>query len=125
MVAGFSIPAVGLIKISLFIQYYLLFGVMRYVRISVYIGATLSAIFYFSITITAFVLCSPWHGESFAETLLSWHLLKFSDFSVPIGVVGMVIDITLLVIPIPAIWNLRLSLARRLGVLLVFATGGL
>jgi hypothetical protein len=51
-------PALGLIKLSLFIQYYLLFNVIRYVRISVYIGASLSATFYTAVTIVGFVLNS-------------------------------------------------------------------
>jgi len=32
-----SAPALGFIKMSLFVQYYYLFGVMRYIRISVWV----------------------------------------------------------------------------------------
>lgn len=118
-------PALGLIKTSLFIQYYQLFNVRRYVRLSVYIGATLSAVFYIVVTIVAFVLTSPWPGQSAIKNMLSWHYLKFAEFSVPTGVIGMLVDWILLILPIPAIWQLHLTMTKKIGVLLIFLTGGL
>lgn len=118
-------PALGLIKSSLFIQYYLLFRPLRWVRILVWIGATVSVVFYVTVSITAFVLNSPWPGESLLEGILSWHYLKFADFSVPTGVIGILVDWYLLVLPIPAVLTLQMSMAKKLGVLVVFMTGGL
>ncbi|KAL9609613.1 MAG: hypothetical protein Q9167_005637 [Letrouitia subvulpina] len=85
-------PALCLIKSSLFIQYYLIFRPLRWIRTSVWIGATISALFYITVTITAFVLETPRPGESFVDDILSSHYLKFSDFSIPTGVVGMLVD---------------------------------
>lgn len=118
-------PALGLIKSSLFIQYYLVFRPLRWVRIFVWIGATVSVVFYVTVSITAFVLNSPWPGESFLEGILSWHFLKFADFSVPTGVIGILVDWYLLVLPIPAVLTLQMSVVKKLGVLTVFMTGGL
>lgn len=118
-------PALGLIKSSLFIQYYLLFQPLRWLRISVWIGVTISATFYVAVSITAFVLNSPWPGESFLEDILSWHYLKFAQFSIPTGVIGMLVDWYLLILPIPAVLALQMSTARKLGVLIIFMTGGL
>lgn len=118
-------PALGLIKCSLFIQYFLLFRPLQWVRISVWIGATISALFYFAVSITAFILNSPWPGESILEDVLSWHYLKFSGFSIPTGVIGMLVDWYLLILPIPAVLSLQMSIAKKLGVLIVFMTGGL
>ena len=55
-------------------------------------GATVSVAFYVAVSITAFVLESPWPKETFLEGILSWHYFKFADFSVPTGVVGMLVD---------------------------------
>jgi hypothetical protein len=110
-------PALGLIKMSLLIQYYLLFKVRRYVRICVWIGAVVS------VTITAFVLDSPWGGDSLLDTVVSWHYLKFADFAIPTGVIGMVFDWYLFFLPMPAVWALHLSTSRKVGISLVFATG--
>lgn len=71
-------PALGFIKFNLFIQYYLLFRPIRWVRISVWIETTISAVFYVAVTITAFILKSSWPGESLLENILSWHYLKFA-----------------------------------------------
>ncbi|MCJ1379010.1 hypothetical protein MMC17_002109 [Xylographa soralifera] len=118
-------PALGLIKFSLFIQYYLLFRPLRWVRISVWIGATISAVFYVTVTIVAFVLDSPWPGESLLEDILSWHYLKFAQFSIPTGVIGMLVDWYLLLLPIPAVLTLQISTAKKFGILIIFMTGGL
>jgi hypothetical protein len=87
-----STPALGLIKMSLLIQYYLLFSVYRYIRIRVLVGAVVFGIFYVAVSITAFVLNSPWGSKSLLSTVVSWHYLKFANFTILIGVVGIVFD---------------------------------
>ena len=118
-------PALGLIKCSLFIQYYLLFRPLRWIRICVWIGAAVSVTFYVAVSITAFVLNSPWPKETFLEGILSWHEIKFANFSIPTGIMGMLVDWYLLILPIPAVLALQMSTARKIGVLVVFMTGGL
>ena len=90
-----------------------------------WIGGTISALFYVAVTITAFVLNSPWPGESLLEDLLSWHYLKFAEFSIPTGVIGTLVDWYLFILPIPAVLTLQMSRAKKLGVLIIFMTGGL
>lgn len=118
-------PALGFIKLSLFIQYYQLFRTLRWLRICVWVGAPISAAFYVAVTIIGFVLESPWPGESFLEAILSWHYAKFAEFSIPTGVIGMLVDWYLLILPIPAVLGLHMSTAKKLGVLIVFMTGSL
>lgn len=90
-----------------------------------YIGGTASTLFYIAISITAFVLCSPWPGEDRLDTLTSAHYSEFWKFMIPIGVIGLVVDLVLFLIPIPAIMALQTSKAKRFGFLLIFMTGGL
>lgn len=118
-------PALGLIKYSLFLQYYLLFRPLRWIRISVWTGGTVSAVFYVSATVIACVLNSPWPGESLQDAILSRHAFVWAQFAIPTGVVGMLVDWYLLILPIPAIWNLQVSPSKKLGVLIIFMTGGL
>lgn len=118
-------PALGFTKCSLFIQYYLLFRPLRWVRITVWIGVTLCAAFYIPISIAAFILNSPWPGETFFEGVLSWHYLKFAKFSIPTGVIGSLADWYLLILPIPAVLKLKMSTPKKIGLLIVFMTGGL
>ena len=118
-------PALGLIKCSLFIQYFQLFRPLRWLKICVWVGATISGIFYVTVSIIAFVLSSPWPGESLLDCILSTHYILFAYFSIPTGLVGMVLDWYLLILPIPAVWSLQMSVGKKLGVLIVFMTGGL
>ena len=90
-----------------------------------WIGATISGIFYITVTISAFVLASPWPRETFFEGILSRHFAKFNYFSIPTGVIGLLIDWYLLIVPIPAVLNLKMSTAKKIGVLVIFMTGGM
>ncbi|KAL9084582.1 MAG: hypothetical protein Q9165_008007 [Trypethelium subeluteriae] len=121
----FIVLGLGLIKLSLFIQYYLLFRPLRYVRISVYIGATILVISYVSFTIAAFVLESPWPGESMLDDAFSTHYIRYEMSSIPCGIVSTLFDCYLLVLPMPAVWNLKTSWGKKLGIMLVFMTGSL
>ena len=85
----------------------------------------MSAIFYVGVTITLFVLKSPWPAGSFLEDILSRRRYVFGKFSIPIGVIGTLIDWYLLILPIPAVLAIQVPIAKKLGALIVFRTGGL
>lgn len=120
-----ALPASGFVKLSLFLQYYTLFKIKRYVRISVYIAGTLTATFYSILTILYFGICSPRRGESILELTLSRRYLQFANTSLAVGVISMLLDWVLLVLPISAVWKIQLSMARKIGVMIIFATGAL
>ncbi len=110
---------------TLFIQYYMLFKVRRYIRISVWVGVFVFGLYFAAVTITAFILNSPWPGETPLETVFSKHYLTFAKFAIPTGVIGMLLDFYLLLLPIPAVMGLHMSTRKKMGILLIFATGGL
>lgn len=91
----------------------------------VWTGATISTLFYVAVTVTAFALESPWPRETFLEDILSEHYAKFQKFSVPTGVIGTLVDWYLLILPIPAVLGLQISMARKVGILIIFMTGAL
>ena len=76
-------------------------------------------------TIAAFVLCSPWPGETLLEGILSEHYFKFAELSIPTGIISILTDWYLVVIPIPAVLTLQVSTMKKIGILAIFATGGL
>lgn len=76
-------------------------------------------------SIVLFVMSSPWPGESLVEFVESWHYLKVANTSISIGVIGMLVDWALFIIPMPAIWSLRVDGHQKLGIILVFMTGAL
>ena len=118
-------PALGLIKSSLFIQYYLVFYPLRWLRICVWIGAIIFISFYGAVSVTAFVLTSPWPGESLLQGILSWHYVKFADFATATGVIGVLLGWYLLMLPIPAVIALQMSIAKKVRLLIVFMIGAM
>lgn len=59
------------------------------------------------------------------DALLSWHYVAFSRFSVAIGVVGMLVDLYLLILPIKAVMGLNMRASKKIGLGIVFLTGTL
>ena len=119
------IPALGLIKVTLLLQYYQLFNPMKWMRICVMSGLVVTSLFYTAITVTYIALMAQRPGESWAVTLLSQHWVEAYNFFLPPGIVGTLLDWYLLILPIPAVFSLNMTLAKKIGVLSIFMTGGL
>ena len=90
-------------------------------RISVYIGATLSSAFYGATTVANLVFTTPRHGETWVEHFMSREQQKATVLSVPLAAVGLAIDIVLLALPIKAV--IGLPPRRKTGVLCIFMFG--
>lgn len=121
----FVTPALGFVKLTFLIQYYQLFWPLRWVRLACWIGGGASMLFYLAISITMFVLCSPWPGQNFTESLLSKHFVSATSISIPTGAIGAAVDIFLLVLPVRAVLTLHLPNSTKIGLIFVFMTGGL
>lgn len=111
------------IKVTFFLLYFQVFRPLRWLRISVYIGATLTCAFYGAVCITQLVLATPRHGETRLENTLSGRFSKTDVLSVPLAAVGLGIDIVLLVMPIAAVVGLQLPTRRKIGVIFIFMFG--
>lgn len=99
---------------------------MRWLRISVYIGAGVISAFYIAVTVAQFVIATPSREESwFVAEASPRFTVRAKRLSIPISAVGLAIDIFLLVLPIRAVTQLKLPNRRKIGVLILFATGGL
>lgn len=51
--------------------------------------------------------------------------VQISSFFLALGVINMVNDVIVLLIPVPQVWRLQMSLQKRLGVIGVLALGSL
>lgn len=110
-------------KLTLFLLYFQVFRPLRWLRISVYIGAILTCAFYGATTITQIVFEVPKHGDTWLDYALSKDNSKGSILSVPLAAVGLGIDIILLVMPIAAVVGLQLPTKRKLGIVFIFMFG--
>ena len=95
---------------------------MRWLRISVYIGATITTLFYGAVTIVLLVYETP-RNSSWSAWELNPEQSKSVNVSIPTGAVGLAIDTFLLLLPIPAVFKLEMPTRRKFGVLVIFMTG--
>ncbi|KAF7895845.1 hypothetical protein EAF00_005860 [Botryotinia globosa] len=128
---GFIIPtwntplAFGLVKLTIWLTYIEIFTSMRWVRISCYIGAFITSLWYFPVVIATLVWTTPPHGENFVYSLISDGIFTTQKLTIPIAAVGLAIDVFLFIIPLLAVSKLHMATKKKLGVGLIFATGAL
>ena len=96
---------------------------MRWLRIAVYIGSLTTCIFYGTLTIYQLVVSTPRNGASWSQWVLGPEQPKVNNVSLPTGVFGVIMDVFLLILPIPAVLKLQMPKKKKIGVLSIFATG--
>ena len=111
------------IKLTFFLFYYQVFQPLRWLRISVYIGATLTIICYGAMTIAQLVFTTRKRGETWLEHFVSREQYKANILSVPLSAFGLAIDVVILALPIKAVIGLQLPIKRKIGVLSIFMFG--
>lgn len=79
--------------------------------------------FYLSAMIWILVACTPGRGDDYLESFASPQCRRMIDLSLSVGIFGVVSDLYLLAIPIPAVLPLHLPTRQKIGVLTIFLTG--
>ncbi|KAL8950209.1 MAG: hypothetical protein Q9222_003738 [Ikaeria aurantiellina] len=120
-------PFIWFVKLSLFVLYVQIFRPLRWLRFLAWAGAVLTGLMYFATSIAFAVLCAPSGGHHASIYLLAYSSPKCRRATDPlvtiIGILSLVSDIYLVVLPLPAVWNLQLPFRRKLGVSAMFLTG--
>jgi hypothetical protein len=109
-----------LVKATFFILYLSIFGSLRWVRLVCWIG--LSCISIVHVAIGSYSVAIAVIASTKPYDMHSWEL-RAIQIGVAASIPGLVVDTTLLVIPIIAIAPLQLSRAKKIGALLIFLTG--
>lgn len=118
-----SLPALWITKLTFFLLYLQIFLPLRWLRVSVYIGASLSTAFYLGVAIALFILASPRRHQSWAEEVRSGRQPRQLTLLGPTACIGLVIDVLLLILPSVAVSQLRINTKRKIGLMLIFGTG--
>ena len=119
-------PCIWFVKLSLFVLYVNVFGPLRWLRILAYAGAIITGLFYFSVMIIYSVLCTPMSGHSSLAYLLALRSHRCAvtrPLITTLGVVSLLSDLYLILLPLPAVWQLHLPIRRKLAVSSMFFTG--
>ena len=121
-------PLVWIIKFSLFLMLLELFGLLTWLKISVWLGIVVTGLFYFAYLVTTLALCAP-KGEqtrlAYLTILQTPRCQQNPATILSVGVMNAVSDIYLLLLPLPVIWGLQLPMTKKVGVLAIFLTGSM
>lgn len=110
-------------KLTFFLLYFQVFWLLKWLRITVYIGVTLTCAFYGAVSVAQIVLLTPRHGETWLEHSFSKDSQRDQVLSVYLAAIGLGFDILLLVMPLVAVLELRMPKQRKMGVLFIFSIG--
>lgn len=110
------------IKISILALYYRLFSSLsRTFNIAVYVVAGLTVVGWATALLIFVFQCMPF-AYAFDKSI-EGHCLDFNIISVVTSAINVVINIVLLTLPLPVVWHLRVSRARKLAISGMFLLG--
>ena len=104
-------------------MYLQIFWPFKWLRLCIYLGASLTLLVYLGFEIFWLYSMTPRKRGTWAAMAASPLEFKTLVLSVPIAAVGLGINVYLLVLPITAVMQLQLPTRRRIGVILIFMTG--
>lgn len=115
-------PTLWVTKFTFSLLYLQIFRPMRWLRICIYLGATLFTVFYWSLSIALFILSSLRPGETCAEVQVSSRLIDTTKLAIPVAAGGLVVDVWLFILPLVAIYKLQLHTTRKIRLTVIFST---
>ena len=110
-------------KVALLLLYYRVFSLDRWTKIAIYFGITIIALFYIATGVTNFVLCTPWRHEDWTSTSFEKRCDRAEVQSDIQGIFGLVSDLYIFILPLPAVYRVRMSSQKKLAITAVFLTG--
>lgn len=110
-------------KLALFLLYYRIFARNRWTRIAIYLGITINGGFYLASIVAILVLCVPRRGESWTSITYATRCTRAEVMGDVQGIFGLVSDLYIFILPLPVLYNLQMSLRKKLGITAVFLTG--
>ena len=110
-------------KAALFLLYYRVFSLDHWTKIAIYIGISVTSLFYFASTVAYLVLCIPWRNESWTSTPYEERCYRAEVMGDVQGVFGLASDLYIFVLPHPALYRLHMSSKKKIAVTALFLTG--
>ena len=112
----------ALVKTSMMVLYHKLFGTKSSMRIAIYVTGTIVWAWAMSIILESFLLCHP-VAFNWNPTLPEGGCGNRNAAFVVAGVLNMVTDFMVMLLPIPYIWKLQLPVGRKIGLSVAFSIG--
>lgn len=110
----------------LFLLYLEIFRPVAWFRFAVFFGIIVTGLSY-SVTMIGFIVfCTPHDGHEqldYFEAFASPEYIRAHPIVILHGVVNIVSDLYLIILPLPVIWGLNMPKSRKIGLSLGFMTG--
>lgn len=90
-----------------------------------YSGATISTLFYLGMAIAQIINQTPTIHETWLESWLSPKILVENSLNRPVGIIGLIIDVYIFVIPLVAVYQRQMQKNQKLKLALMFSFGAL
>lgn len=112
----------GLIKISICLFLARIFSANNNFRVWAYTVIAFIAAWSVMVVLTAFVLCQP-VAFNWDNTIPGGKCANQPAAFLAIGVLDLLVDLMVLVLPLPMIWNLQLPLGNKIALFAIFGVG--
>ncbi|CAD6593760.1 MAG: hypothetical protein ASARMPRED_007916 [Alectoria sarmentosa] len=114
------------IKLSILLQYLRIFAPTRKGNMFIYVGVHLciwsNLIFYLIVTVFEIDICSP-RKKIWNPMMTTGHCYSVNATFQGTGIFNVISDFTILILPMPCVWRLRLPLKKKILMTAIFATG--
>ncbi|KAG9233259.1 hypothetical protein BJ875DRAFT_426244 [Amylocarpus encephaloides] len=108
-------------KISILLLYLRIFTIKRIIRQIIYFGIVWSVLTYSPFVVTASWYCAPHVGEEWNMTV-ALRCRHFDYWQIASSAMAIMLDVFILVLPMPLLRELQLSKSKKMGVIVVFST---
>lgn len=123
MVSELIYPAAVAFPKLLVVLLYLHILTNKYERVAAKSLLVLIAATWFSYTVAAVFQCTPF-AFNYDKTIANGRCFNIEAYANSSSIPNIFTDLAVLVLPIRTVWKLKISAARRVGLLLIFFTGG-
>lgn len=118
----FYATTLGLIKISICLFLARIFSAANNFRKWAYAVIAFIAAWSIMVILTAFVLCQP-VAYNWDDTIPGGKCADQPAAFLAIGILDLVVDLMVLVLPLPMIWNLQLPMTNKIALFAIFGVG--
>ena len=119
-------PSMFFIKVTLFLFYMEIFSRLRWLRYLGWLGIVFTGMCSVASMVGFLVICTPRTGQGqldYMAVVFSPQCGRSPLVLTLQAVVNLVSDLYLLILPLPAIWNLHLPTRKKLGIAAIISTG--
>lgn len=122
--SGSMLTSCGLLfaKTSIFLLFHQIFEIRRSMRVAIRIGIAVTVLITLAFIPVNAVLLAPRVGETWTHVLLSGRPNNWLIWGIGQATAGMLLDLFIFVLPIPAIMKLQLSTKKKIQLIAVFIT---